>query len=455
MIKVKNSLLALAFTFFTLVSCSDKETDPTPGTTTDTDSDTELTAQTNTEEADDYIFDTDITYITLNSTSVAVTGEGVTVENTTATITAAGTYSVSGTLTDGQVVVNTDTSSKVKIILNGAYITSTSTAPLYVKNAAKTIIYLTPSTQNTLTDGSASKLDGTLYSAARLSIFGTGSLTVTGNADGGIVSEGGMIIKDGTYAVTAAESTLKSDKNLIIDGGTFTLTAGNDGIHGEESLIFNGGNIVITQSEEGIESAEITINEGTSIQLTSTDDGVNASSGDDTSENHFYMHGGYLYVNASGDGIDSNGYIEITGGVIVVNGPTQNSNGAIDYDRTFTISGGLLVAAGSTGMAQAPSQSSTQNSVKINFSSSKQANQLIHIQDATGNEIITFSPAKTFQSVVVSSPSLIQGTTYSVYLGGSSTGTATNGLYEGGDYTAGTLSTSFTVSSNATTATGS
>jgi len=431
---------------FLFASCDDVETEIVP----DDDTTTEVTGDTNEEATDDYTFDSNITYIVLKQTSIAVTGSGVTTAGAVATITASGTYSVSGSLTDGQLVVAAAASDKVKIMLNGANIVSSANAPLYVKSADKVVLYLAPGTENSLADGSANELDGTLYSATKLSVWGTGALTVTGNADGGMVSEGGMILKDGVYEITAAESTIKSNKNLVVDGGTFTLAAGNDGIHGEESLTLNGGNILITKSEEGVESAEITINEGTSIQLTSTDDGLNASSGDDTSENHFYMNGGYLYINAAGDGIDSNGYIEMKGGVVVVNGPTQNGNGAIDYDRTFNISGGLLVAVGSSGMAQAPSQSSTQNSVKVNLSSTKSANQLVHVQDNSGNNILTFSPAKNYQSLIFSSPSLVKNTSYSVYVGGSSTGTPTNGLYESGTYTAGTPSGSFTVSGTVT-----
>ena len=433
--------MALAFMLTLFTSCDESETEIEPETTT-----TEITPETNQEASDDYTFDSNIIYIVLNGTSISVTGSGVTIAGAVATITAPGTYSVSGNLTNGQLVIDAGSSDKVKVMLNGANIVSSANAPLYVKSADKAILYLTPGTQNTLTDGSSNTLDGALYSAAKLSVFGTGSITVTGKADGGIVSEGGMIIKEGVYQVTAAESTLKSNKNLIIDGGTFTLAAGNDGIHGEETLTFNGGDILITKSEEGVESAEITINSGTKIRLTSTDDGLNASSGDDTSNNHFYMNGGYLYINATGDGIDSNGYIEMKGGVVIVNGPTQNMNGAIDYDRTFNISGGLLIAVGSSGMTQAPSTTSTQNSAKVTFTSAKQANQLIHVQDNTGNNIFTFSPAKSYQSLIFSSPSLAKGTSYAVYLGGSATGTATDGLYEGGTYTAGTQSASFTVS---------
>ena len=136
-------------------------------------------------------------------------------------------------------------------------------------------------------------------------------------------------------------------------------------------------------------------------------------------------------------------------GIVIVNGPEDNGNGALDYDGTFEISGGTLIAAGSSGMAQSPSNSSTQNSVNVFTSVS--ASTLLHIEDESGNELITFTPSKNVQSVVISSPNIKTGTTYKVYTGGESTGTSDNGLYSGGSYSGGTEGDSFTVSSSVTT----
>jgi hypothetical protein len=121
-------------------------------------------------------------------------------------------------------------------------------------------------------------------------------------------------------------------------------------------------------------------------------------------------------------------------------------NGALDYDGTFNITGGLLVAAGSAGMAAAPNDTSSQASLLIGFDSALEAGTLVHIQTSEGEEVLTFAPAKTFQSLVFSSPELTQGVSYEVYYGGTSDGTETDGLYEDGTYTSGTLQTEFTVS---------
>jgi hypothetical protein len=151
-------------------------------------------------------------------------------------------------------------------------------------------------------------------------------------------------------------------------------------------------------------------------------------------------------VDAAGDGVDANGSIVMTGGVVIVHGPTANNNGPLDYDSSFKITGGFLLAAGSSGMAQIPGTSSTQNSVLLTFSAAQQAGTLFHIQGSDGKEILSFKPSKKYQSVAFSSPALVKGSSYDVYLGGSSTGTVTDGLYQDGTYTAGTKNTTFTIS---------
>ena len=103
-------------------------------------------------------------------------------------------------------------------------------------------------------------------------------------------------------------------------------------------------------------------------------------------------------------------------------------------------------------MAQAPGASSSQPSVLIYLAATQPAGTLIHIQNSAGEDVLTFAPANDYQSVAFSSPQLVNGETYTVYTGGSSTGAVTDGLYQGGTYTPGTQFTTFTVSSVVTTA---
>jgi hypothetical protein len=152
-----------------------------------------------------------------------------------------------------------------------------------------------------------------------------------------------------------------------------------------------------------------------------------------------------MVVEATGDGIDVNGAIEMTGGLVVVNGPTQQMNSALDYDASFTISGGLLAAAGSAGMAQAPGEASSQLSLLLNFPSALPAGTIIHIQTSTGDELLTFAPLKPFQSIAFSSAALAKGMAVEIYYDGSAAGASLGGLYLDGAYTPGTQVASFTL----------
>ncbi|MCE5262386.1 MAG: carbohydrate-binding domain-containing protein [Deltaproteobacteria bacterium] len=205
----------------------------------------------------------------------------------------------------------------------------------------------------------------------------------------------------------------------------------------------------------------VTINGG-NIHIVSSDDGLNGAGGVDRSgidtrpgqggftpptggTCHLYINGGYIAVNAAGDGIDVNGSIDMTGGTVIVHGPTDQDNSAVDYDGTFEITGGLLVAAGSAGMAQAPGFTSTKNSLLLTFNTTRPASSLVRVQSVSGEGIVTFAPFKAYQSLAFSSPDLITNSTYSVYSGGSFGGASTDGLYGEGTYTPGTLYRSFTV----------
>jgi hypothetical protein len=274
-----------------------------------------------------------------------------------------------------------------------------------------------------------------------------------------------VTIMGGTINIDSLDDAIHSNDSLTINGGDMLLASGDDGIHSDSTLTINGGDLNITKSYEGIESAVITINDGT-IRIVASDDGINAVSGTggvaaggmpgrgrgmfESGDNYLYVNGGYIAMDTMGDGMDINGPIDMTGGVVIVNGPTSNNNGALDYAGAFNLTGGFIVAVGSSGMAQAPSTSSTQYSVMHTFPSPQAAGTMIHIETEDGEEILTFVPTKAYQSVVLSSPKLKTGSTYIVYSGGSSTGTVTDGLYSGGTYTAGTEVASFTISSMVT-----
>lgn len=285
----------------------------------------------------------------------------------------------------------------------------------------------------------------------------------------GIKAGAHLEIDGGTFNINAADDALHSKGTLKINDGEFTLATGDDAINTETNLEINAGKINITQSNEGIEGMVITLNGG-DIRVVSSDDAINAkdpdASGDGggmgrpsrlpdfsayTGRVFLYIHGGNIAIDATGDGLDANGAIQMTGGAVVINGPTVRMNGAVDYDAAFNISGGTLIAAGSSGMAQTSGDaSSSQNSLLIHFGKTLPGGTLVHIQNSAGKNILTFAPTKEFQSLAFSSPQLAMGETYSVFLGGSATGASTNGIYPDGAYTPGEEFTTFTISQSVT-----
>ena len=465
--------------------------------------------------------------ITLKDNGTTIEGSGAKVEGNIITINEAGVYTVSGSLSDGQIVVEAGKEDKVEIVLKGASIKCSNSAAIYVKSADETILNLKKGTENSIEDGETysdesieAGINGAIYSKADLRIKGSGTLNVIGNYNNGIVSKDDLKIKNGIINVTAANNGLKGkdsvqyedatltvnaqgdaiksdndeDENkgyieitsgtlnitsgedaiqaenyVNISGGTLKLLSGDDGIHADEELTINNGNIDIQKSYEGLESASITINDG-NIKIVSSDDGINAAEGssDEDTEGQFggfkdpmssgnailTINGGSVYVNASGDGLDANGSIIMTGGTVLVDGPTSNGDGALDYDKTFDISGGVLVEAGSSGMAQNVSTTSTQNAIKVTLDKYQTANTIVNLQDSNGNNIVTYAPSKEYNSVVISSPEIKNGSEYIVNIGGQATGEAVNGLYEG-EYTGYSKFQSFTVSSVLTNITSS
>ena len=152
----------------------------------------------------------------------------------------------------------------------------------------------------------------------------------------------------------------------------------------------------------------------------------------------------------AGDAVDSNGNVKMTGGTLLVHGPTSNVEEAADFNGTFVINGGFLIAAGTkSNMNKAMSTSSTQNGLYALYSTGITANTIFRIQDASGNDMVTFKPLRTSYSFLFSSPEFANGTYY-IYKGGICTGTLKDGLYTGGSYSGGTSIKSFTVSSRVT-----
>ncbi len=262
-----------------------------------------------------------------------------------------------------------------------------------------------------------------------------------------------IYISGGTFNIDSADDTLHSNGAITINNGNITMKSGDDGIHADSQLNIDGGTVTIAQSYEGIEAANIAVGGGT-VDVTSSDDAFNASDGTSQgamgtySDASLIIHGGTVYVDSGGDGLDSNGNMIISDGITLVNGPTNSGNGALDGNGEIICSGGLLIASGSSGMAEAPSNSSAQYSVSASLGSTQAAETLITLCDENENEILSFAPSKTFDHIVISSPEIEHGKTYTINIGGSSSSVENHGYYKVGGYNGdGTEAGSFTAES--------
>ncbi len=256
----------------------------------------------------------------------------------------------------------------------------------------------------------------------------------------GIKADSNIIINGGEFTIDSSDDSIHSNGDIQIAGGTFEIASGDDGIHADSTVKIDSGTINITQSYEGIEGQNIYINGGT-IDLVASDDGMNAAGGSDQSSasgrpgaNSFNssedasinIAGGVININASGDGIDSNGTIVITGGETYVSGPTSSADGALDYEASATISGGIVVAVGAVGMAENFSSSSTQGAMLVSASGS--AGDVITLKDSSGNELVTYTTEKTYSCVIISCPEITSGSTYTLVYGSNQTSVTMSSL---------------------------
>lgn len=405
--------------------------------------------------------DTEITNIILDGDNIDVNSLLVDVSDSIATITTAGTYLISGELKDGQIVVNAP-DEDVEIILQGVNINNSEGPAIYVMEADDVDILLAENTENVLSDEEDYKdydlkedvPNATIYSMSDLKIKGASNATlkIVGKYKDGIASKDDLeinsanieieanddclrgkdsvVIKDSILALNAGGDGIKSDNeedekgNVSIETSEIVIDAKNDGIHAANVLEIFSGSIDIVDSFEGLEGEKITIHDG-DIKLVSRDDGLNVSvnaekyKGEDVlAGGELNIYGGKIAINSMGDGFDSNGNAVMTGGILIINGPTENNNGSIDVNGTFNVSGGTILAIGSSGMAEAPSDTSSQHSLQVNFNSIQKAGTKFSIEDSTGVEVFSYESIKQFQSVVYSSESLVAEETYDIFLDG-------------------------------------
>ncbi len=343
-------------------------------------------------------------------------------------------------------------------------------------------------------DVTGSTVDATVFSKDDITFNGSGSLRVESEGHG-IVSKDDLVIAGGTYSINAgghgisgqdsiriaggditvsagkngldADNAEDSEKGFIyIAGGTIDLSSGNDAIHGsgtvsiidgtirisalddgihsDTDLEISGGTVDISRSYEGLEGVTVTVSGG-DISIVSEDDGINAASGSGggmgmggmfggmggSSSCLITISGGRLTISAGGDGVDSNGNIVVSGGESYISGSTSNMDSALDYQSSGTITGGVFVAVGRSGMAQNFGSSSTQPTMLVTLSDTTSGD--ITLTDPNGNVLIAYSPTSSvYNAIVISCPDLTVGQTYTLQAGDITTtvemtGTVTSG----------------------------
>ena len=300
--------------------------------------------------------------ITLNKTTATVSGSGAKADGSTITITEEGVYIVSGTLEDGQIIVDASDSDKVQIVLDGVHINCETNAAIYVREADKVFITLAENSSNTLGGGNEytqiddNTVDGVIFSKSDLVCNGTGSLTIEADYKHGIVSKDDLVITGGTYKITAADNgitakdqlkildgsfdidaansavkaknadnaelgniyiaggifTIEAEQDgfhatgsIVVDDGTITVNSGDDGFHAELDTIIRGGTILVEKSNEGLEGKRVVVNGG-DITVNASDDGINAAnSGDDGANAANSGDGGVNAANSGDDGANA------------------------------------------------------------------------------------------------------------------------------------------------------
>ena len=265
----------------------------------------------------------------------------------------------------------------------------------------------------------------------------------------GIKAGNALLIQQGTFVIDSADDAIHSNYSVTIDGGSFQLSSGDDGIHAEAYLNINGGTTTIAESYEGLEAAQIHISGGTT-QVSSSDDGLNATGGSsfelvdgllvlkdisssDTEQTFggrggmfevedncdIIISGGNLTVTTSnGDGIDSNGSLNVSGSTVLVFGSSSGGEGALDYTGSSSISGGTLVALGSSGMAQSMEPDDSHATLMVTWDEVQPAGTRLTLCTQQGEILCSLQSTNSFQTAVISTDSLSAGQEVSLYTGG-------------------------------------
>jgi len=512
----------------------------------------ESTTEDPIESQSETTWSADATLISLSDSEIVVEGSGATVKDSIVNINKAGTYVLSGKLSDGQIVVEATKDDTIQLVLNGAEIISLSGSPLYAMQSEELIITLADGTQNSLTDGGLNfqyadtveeEPNAALFSKDDLTINGNGALLVNGGFNNGIGSKENLLIEsgeitvnaanhalrgndsvtildgrltlnaandgiqtnnsedsslgfvliesgeisinaaqdgiqadsavringgnltvrtaslsssdsdsdsykaikagtqvtisDGTFSIESPDDGIHSDGDISISGGVFDIATGDDGIHAEGELTISDGVFRVSQSYEALEASHIIISGG-EFDLFASDDAINAAGEDDTATSNGWgwgagdfsitISGGKIRFVAGGDGLDSNGTIDFTGGEMIGIINSSADNGAVDADGSVTFSGATLIYGG-TGTGAVPGTNASQSYLFLSSGISA-GNELTVQKD--GITLMSYTPDADLRYLVFSSPDIVAGESYEIHSNGSLLTAVTAGEGGGG-----------------------
>ncbi len=320
------------------------------------------------------------------------------VSGKTLTISKAGTYELSGSATDGQILVEAAKTDVITLVLKGVTVTNTNSSPLYIKSADEVDIQLASGTKNTFTDGAkytfatgATEPDGAIFSQEDLTIEGSGSLTVNAKYLDGVVSK----------------------NDLKIKGGTVSVNAKDDGLRGKDSVQISGGKVTVISTEaHGIKTTEEADSAKGFVEISGGDVTVDAEKDGIHSTNYIEVTGGKVYVDAKNEGIDTDSTFTITGGNMIVDGPKSENHASMDCGKGYFLNGGTFLAVGSATLIKAPASGSKKKFIFYNLPAEQTTETTVKIVNSDNKKLIEHTTTRKYQNVIFSAPELPSGTYY-------------------------------------------
>ncbi|MBH0131066.1 carbohydrate-binding domain-containing protein [Salinibacterium sp. NK8237] len=360
--------------------------------------------------------------IALQSTTASASGAGAVIDGSTITITTAGTYVLGGTLSDGQIVVDTADEGIVRLVLDGANISSSTTAAIYFAAADEAQIVLADGSVNSLSDTSAyaddSEAGAALDSSTDLLVWGDGSLTVHGNANDAIASSAGVTIDSGSITVDAVDDGIRGKDYLVIQGGDVNIAAGGDGLksdndsdeargfiaitagivavdaagdglQAETDLVVSGGSLAVISgggaailadddvSSKGLKSGDFTVLEGATVTVDSSDDAVH-------SDGAIHLGSGMVTLATGDDGFHAEGTAYISDGTLLITHSVEGIEG-----QAVTISGGSIdVTASDDGINVSSANGPVEEGASAAEADTELASDSTNTLLITGGEIV-------------------------------------------------------------------